>query len=141
MAERWKRMGAAAIVSLSLAACTTGASKSDIGLRTPTPAPPSAAAPAPRSAQPRLVLKDRDPSAILGTQASALTERFGIARLTLPEGEATKLQFASPTCVLDIYLYPLAAGAEPIATHVLSRRRDGSAIEQSACVAALERER
>jgi hypothetical protein len=89
----------------------------------------------------RMIPNEAQPGGIIGARAAALTQRFGTARLTLPEGDAAKLQFASPTCVLDIYLYPLVAGQEPVATHLETRRRDGTRIERDDCIAALERER
>ena len=49
-----------------------------------------------------------------------------------------KLQFAGPPCVLDVYLYPLRPGAEPVATHVDARREsDGRDVDRAACIAAL----
>ena len=64
---------------------------------------------------------------VIGAPAAALTNRFGNPRIDLAEGDARKLQFAGPTCVLDIYLYPVAAAAEPTATHVAARLRQGGA--------------
>jgi hypothetical protein len=64
---------------------------------------------------------------VIGAPAAALTSRFGQPRIDLAEGDARKLQFAGPTCVLDIYLYPVAAAAEPTATHVAARLRQGGA--------------
>ena len=64
---------------------------------------------------------------VIGAPAAALTSRFGNPRIDLAEGDARKLQFAGPTCVLDIYLYPVAAAAEPTATHVAARLRQGGA--------------
>ena len=61
------------------------------------------------------------------------------ARIDLAEGEARKLQFAGAGCVLDIFLYPPAKGSEPIATYIETRRRDsGGAVEQTACIKAIE---
>ncbi|PKP90329.1 MAG: hypothetical protein CVT76_09985, partial [Alphaproteobacteria bacterium HGW-Alphaproteobacteria-15] len=65
--------------------------------------------------------------------------RFGAPRIDLAEGDARKLQFAGPSCVLDIFLYPLSAGAEPTATHVDARlRQGGAAVDQGACIRELE---
>lgn len=76
---------------------------------------------------------------MIGSPAGALTRRFGAPRIDLAEGDARKLQFAGPSCVLDIFLYPLSAGAEPTATHVDARlRQGGAAVDQGACIRELE---
>jgi hypothetical protein len=62
---------------------------------------------------------------VIGSAAGALTQRFGAPRLDMAEGDARKLQFAGRSCVLDIYLYPVTAAAEPTATHVAARLRQG----------------
>jgi hypothetical protein len=72
---------------------------------------------------------------VIGADAAALTRRLGNPRIDLIEGDARKLQFAGGACVLDIYLYPLGAGAEPTATHVDARlRRGGAATDAGACI-------
>jgi hypothetical protein len=77
---------------------------------------------------------------VIGSPAAALTRRFGSPRIDLAEGDARKLQFGGPSCVLDIYLYPLAAGAEPTATHVAARIRQGGApADPGACIREVER--
>lgn len=101
---------------------------------------PVASAPAQPSSAPRSPTISRDANGIIGERAGALTRRFGEARIDLAEGDAHKLQFASPTCVLDIFLYPLEAGSPPVATHVETRLREGGgAVDASACVAEVER--
>ncbi len=78
--------------------------------------------------------------AIIGVDARRLTELLGSPRLTVPEGDAVKLQFAGNACVLDVYLYPLRPGGQPAATHVEARRAsDGQDVDRAACVAALRR--
>lgn len=78
--------------------------------------------------------------AVIGADARRLTELFGPARLTVPEGDAVKLQFAGAPCVLDVFLYPLRPGGQPAATHVEARRpSDGQDTDRAACVAALRR--
>jgi hypothetical protein len=78
--------------------------------------------------------------AVIGADARRLTELFGPARLTVPEGDALKLQFSGSACVLDVYLYPLRPGGQPAATHVEARRpSDGQDTDRAACVAALRR--
>ena len=75
---------------------------------------------------------------VIGQNGAQLERRFGKARLDIPEGDARKLQFTGEPCVLDIYLYPLRPGAQPVATHVEARRAsDGKAVDRAACVAAL----
>ena len=47
---------------------------------------------------------------------------FGTPRLDIVEGDARKLQFSGGACVLDVYLYPPAAGREPETTYIDARR-------------------
>ena len=74
---------------------------------------------------------------VLGSTARALTEVFGRPDLELREGQARKLQFLGPACVLDAYLYPPRSGAEPVVTHVDARLPDGREMDRASCVAAL----
>jgi hypothetical protein len=75
---------------------------------------------------------------VIGGTSADLIRQFGPARLDVAEGDARKLQFAGPTCVLDIYLYPSAPGREPQATYVDARQaRDGKDTERAACITAL----
>lgn len=77
---------------------------------------------------------------VIGARADTLTRRFGPPRIDLAEGDARKLQFAGPTCVLDIFLYPVAAAAELTATHVEARlRQGGAAADPGACIREVER--
>lgn len=77
---------------------------------------------------------------IIGRNATALVNIFGPPRLTVDEGDAQKLQFVGSACVLDVYLYPLAPGAEPTATYLDARRAsDGMEVDRAACAAALRR--
>jgi len=56
------------------------------------------------------------------------------------EGDMRKLQFAGRACVLDVFLYPLREGAEPVATWAEARRAsDGQEVDRAACVQALGR--
>ena len=75
---------------------------------------------------------------VVGRTAAHLEAQFGRAQLDVREGTARKLQFASPICVLDAYLYPARAGGEPIVTHIDARLPDGRDIDRSSCVAALQ---
>lgn len=77
---------------------------------------------------------------VIGADARRLAEEFGPPRLTVPESDAMKLQFSGASCVLDVFLYPLRPGGQPVATHVEARRAsDGQDVDRAACVAALKR--
>lgn len=79
---------------------------------------------------------------VIRTDGPALLRLFGPPRLEVFEGDMRKLQFASEACVLDIFLYPLSPGADPVATWVEARRSsDGAAVDRAACVAALAQRR
>ncbi len=77
---------------------------------------------------------------VIGQHAASLSQRFGEARIDLTEGGARKLQYVSDRCVLDIYLYPLEANADPVATHIEARIRQGGAeTDRAGCIAEVER--
>ena len=77
---------------------------------------------------------------VLGAPASALTRRLGEPRLDWVDGDVRKLQFAGQACVMDIYLYPLQPGAEPVATHVEARQREGGApVDRGQCLREIAR--
>ena len=77
---------------------------------------------------------------VLQQNAAGLTRLFGQPRLDVHEGDARKLQFAGQACVLDVFLYPLRTGAEPVATYVEARRAsDGAEVDRVACAKALTR--
>ena len=77
---------------------------------------------------------------VIEHDAASLARRFGDPRLDVREGDMRKLQFAGEACVLDVFLYPLRVGAEPVATHVEARRAsDGQDVDRAACAAALRR--
>ncbi|WP_347302607.1 hypothetical protein V5740_11450 [Croceibacterium sp. TMG7-5b_MA50] len=77
---------------------------------------------------------------VIERPAGQLQQLFGQPRLDVQEGDMRKLQFSGRACVLDVYMYPLRAGAEPVATWVEARRAsDGQAVDRAACVAALGR--
>ena len=76
---------------------------------------------------------------VMGSTAAALVAQFGRPELDLREGPARKLQFLSPVCVLDAYLYPPRRGGDPVVTHVDARLPDGREMDRSSCVAALSR--
>lgn len=76
---------------------------------------------------------------VIGSTTAQLTRQFGAARLDVWEGDARKLQFSGTACILDVYLYPRAAGAEPQATYVDARRSDGRDVDRAACIQALRK--
>ncbi|WP_136162009.1 hypothetical protein [Sphingomonas flavalba] len=76
---------------------------------------------------------------VMGKPASALVALFGQPDLDVREASARKLQFASAICVLDAYLYPPAAQAEPVVRYIDARQPDGQDIDRASCVAALVR--
>lgn len=77
---------------------------------------------------------------VIERDATALLNTFGPPRLDVREGDMRKLQFSGEACVLDVYLYPLRPGGEPVATYVDARRpSDGLDVDRAACVAALAR--
>lgn len=100
--------------------------------RAPRVAPPVAPPPAPTYSTTGL-------DSVIGQSARALVALFGAADLDLREGGARKLQFLSPVCVLDAYLYPPRAGAEPIVSHIDARLPDGRDMDRASCIAALSR--
>lgn len=75
--------------------------------------------------------------AVIGRTAAMLTARFGAPALDIREGTARKLQFEGPACILDAYLYPPAAGGEPIVTYIDARLPDGRDFDRASCIAAL----
>ena len=99
-----------------------------------------APAPAVRpSAPPPPAYSESGLGSVMGQSARTLVALFGNPDLDVREGPARKLQFLGPVCVLDAYLYPPRAGAEPVVTHVDARQPDGRDIDRASCVAALSR--
>lgn len=133
---------AAILLAASLAGCVSAPAPPP---RAPRPAapPPMAgpvAAPSSQGFIAPTVMRLPGLESVIGADARRLTEIFGPARLTVPEGDAVKLQFAGAACVLDVFLYPLRPGGQPAATHVEARRpSDGEDVDRAACVAALRR--
>ena len=77
---------------------------------------------------------------VIEEDAAGLQRLFGQPRLDNREGDMRKLQFAGTACVLDVFLYPLRQGGEPVATHVEARRAsDGQEVDRAACAQALRR--
>lgn len=93
--------------------------------------------PQPISAPPQRPISGLD--RVMGHDAKALALLFGKAALDLREGPAHKLQYRGPACVLDAYLYPPSAGAEPKVTWIDARTPAGMAFDRASCIASLAR--
>ena len=119
---------------------------------TPPPAGPAAPAvskPAATKAAPTRVRPGRTPrtaapqivpgvEGVIGADAAGLIRQFGPPRLDIIEGDARKLQWSGAACVLDAYLYPPAARAEPLTSYIDARRvSDAQDVDRAACIAAL----
>jgi hypothetical protein len=96
------------------------------------PRPEPAPAPAPTSPG------QADHRSINGMTAHELTQLFGRPRLQIVEGEGTKLQFAGPNCVLDVYLYPPPGGGAPRATLIEARNSQGNDVNAQSCAATIQ---
>ncbi len=120
-----------------LAACaSTGAVEPASGASTPTPVRTPVRRPPPLATVQALP----GTQGVIGTTRADLLRQFGPARLDVWEGDARKLQWTGQACVLDIFLYPKSAGAEPQATYVDARRpSDGRDVDRAACIAALRK--
>ncbi|WP_414901348.1 hypothetical protein ACMT1E_15300 [Sphingomonas flavalba] len=105
------------------------------GCATTTVVPRPQTAPAVRPPAYGLVGLER----VMGKPAPALVALFGQPDLDVHEASARKLQFSSAICVLDAYLYPPAAQAEPVVRYIDARQPDGQDIDRASCVAALVR--
>lgn len=105
------------------------------------PIPPSEPPPPPQAGfRAPEVMQGQGLAGVIRARGPALLTMFGPARLDVAEGDMRKLQFAGQACVLDIYLYPLSEGTEPVATWVQARRAsDGREVDRAACIAALRR--
>src|SRR5262245_52675962 len=66
---------------------------------------PEAPAPTPAPIAPPTPVRPRS-SAVVGLTAQELVGHFGNPALQVREGVGLKLQFRSPRCILDAYLYP-----------------------------------
>lgn len=102
----------------------------------------SACARGPRPAQPQLPQlppSEHTRGPIIGATPEQLVQRFGTPALQIREGMSLKLQFRSPSCVLDAYLYPPAGASAPYrVTYVDTRNPALADVPQAACIAALE---
>jgi len=105
------------------------------------PVPPTLPARPPRpDFRPPEVMSAPGLEEVIRQGAPSLVRRFGEPRLDVREGDARKLQFSGRTCVLDVFLYPLREGTEPVATWIEARRpSDGQEVDRAACVQSLRR--
>ena len=104
------------------------------------PAPAPAPTPTPPPFRPPTVEQVPGVEGLINQNAAGLIAQLGAPRLDVHEGDMRKLQFVGQACVLDVFLYPLRQGAEPVATAVQARRQsDGQDVDKAACVQALLR--
>lgn len=119
-----RRLAPLLVPAFALAACST-----------PSGPPSAPATPSEKPANMREAGLER----VVGKTAAQLVALFGPADLDGREGQARKLQFVGPVCVLDTYLYPSKAGAEPVVTYIDARLPSGDDIDRASCIAALSR--
>lgn len=132
---------ALALMALAVSACAGGTGAAPTRTASTATRPPGVTPPPSREAfRPPSVMRGGGLNGVIGARAASLTARFGAARIDLTEGDARKLQFTGRNCVLDIFLYPLEAGREPVATHVDARlRQGGGETDRAGCIAEIER--
>lgn len=71
--------------------------------------------------------------------AGEVIQLLGKPRLQIVEGDGTKLQFAGPNCVLDVYFYPPAGGSGAArATHFEARNFQGGQYSAQSCVVSIQ---
>ncbi len=130
------RLVLSAGAALLLSACAGGSAGSSGQVRAPVASTPTSGGGF-RAPQ---MMRSTGLDSIIGQRAASLSSRFGDARIDLAEGDARKLQYVSDQCVLDIYLYPLQANDDPVATHVETRNRQGGGdADRARCIAEVER--
>jgi hypothetical protein len=76
---------------------------------------------------------------VIGMTAEDLVSHFGNPALQVREGNSLKLQFRSPGCVLDAYLYPPPGGGAQRVTHVDARLPSGADTDAQRCASQLNR--
>lgn len=142
------RLTAALLLVATLSACVSAPGRQQapppppitVDPRQVPPTDPVPAPPATGGFRAPEIMEGPGLSGIIRQPAAALVSRFGQPRLDTPEGDMRKLQFRGQACVLDIYLYPLAPGAQPVATWLEARRAsDGAPVDRLACIQALSR--
>ena len=76
---------------------------------------------------------------VMGQNAEMLRALFGEPDMDVREGTARKLQYVGSACVLDAYLYPPAAGRDPLVRYIDARLPNGDDFDRASCIAALIR--
>jgi len=71
---------------------------------------------------------------VLGRPAADVVALIGSPTLDRTEGKGHQLQFARGPCVLDLFLYAPATGAEPRVKYAFARRKDGRPLDPASCL-------
>ena len=95
--------------------------------------------PTPQPVMPASSESDRhDHRTLNGMTAGELIAHFGKPKLQIVEGQSTKLQFAGPSCLLDVYLYPPESGSgAPRASYIEARNFQGGNVSAQTCAASI----
>jgi hypothetical protein len=96
---------------------------------------PEAALPPPVAAAPQ----PPERGSVIGMTAAELVSHFGNPALQVREGNSLKLQFRSPGCVLDAYLYRSPRGGAQRVTHVDARLSSGADTDAQRCADQMAR--
>jgi hypothetical protein len=75
---------------------------------------------------------------LIGFTVDELGARFGAPTFQVREGPGLKLQWSSPACVLDTFLYPAPGTNVMRVTYVDTRRPSGDAADRTGCIAAID---
>jgi hypothetical protein len=142
-----RRLSAFLLLPLVAACVAVPPSQPDSPQGPPVVRPPTTGVPPTRPIQPPQVgfrapqiLRLPGLEGVIEQNFAGLVRQFGSPRLEVAEGDMRKLQFSGQACVLDVFLYPLREGGEPVATYVDARRpSDGQDVDRAACVQALRR--
>ena len=96
--------------------------------------PPQTATPVPASRPQPQALQHGD---LIGFTVDELARRFGAPTFQVREGAGLKLQWSTPACVLDTFLYAAPGAAVMRVTFVDARRPSGDPADRSGCIAAV----
>ncbi|MEO8455410.1 MAG: hypothetical protein ABI454_09630 [Sphingomicrobium sp.] len=95
--------------------------------------------PAVQSQPPPVTAAEPQTRRLLGLTAEEIVGHLGNPALQVREGNSLKLQFRSPRCVLDAYLYPSGNGSGALrVTYIDTRAPSGVGTDQAACISTLE---
>lgn len=82
------------------------------------------------------------PTGLVGLSGQEIANRLGLVpTLQIREGNGTKLQFRTRSCVLDAYLYAPARGGQPLVEHVDTRSPSGADYPEISCLAEFQEHR